>query len=86
MSKHCKIVAITEFVYVRKHAQSFSHVALCYPLDCSPPGFSVHGILQARTLEWVAIPLLRGSSHPGTEPTFPTLQEVYLPLSLQGGV
>ena len=28
---------------------------LFYPMDCSPPGFSVHGILQARTLEWVAI-------------------------------
>ena len=28
---------------------------LCAPMDCSPPGFSVHGILQARTLEWVAI-------------------------------
>ena len=26
---------------------------LCDPTDCSPPGFSVHGILQARTLEWV---------------------------------
>ena len=29
---------------------------LCDPMDWSPPGFSVHGILQARTLEWVAIP------------------------------
>ena len=28
---------------------------LCDPVDCSLPGFSVHGILQARTLEWVAI-------------------------------
>ena len=28
---------------------------LCDPMDCNPPGFSVHGILQARTLEWVAI-------------------------------
>ena len=28
---------------------------LCDPMDCSPPGFSIHGILQARTLEWVAI-------------------------------
>ena len=28
---------------------------LCYPMDCSLLGFSVHGILQARTLEWVAI-------------------------------
>ena len=32
-----------------------SHVWLCDPVDCSPPGSSVHGILQARTLEWVAI-------------------------------
>ena len=30
--------------------------ALCDPLDCSPPGSSVHGILQARVLEWGAIP------------------------------
>ena len=29
---------------------------LCDPTDCSPPGFSVHGILQARILEWIAIP------------------------------
>ena len=29
------------------------------PVDCSPPGFSVHGILQARVLEWVAIPFSR---------------------------
>ena len=33
----------------------FSCVRLCDPMDCSLPGFSVHGILQARTLEWVAI-------------------------------
>ena len=33
-------------------------------MDCSPPGFSVHGILQARTLEWVAISFSRGSSQP----------------------
>ena len=36
---------------------------LCNPLDCSPPGPS-HGILQARILEWVAIPFCRGSSPP----------------------
>ena len=35
---------------------------LCDPVDCSPPGFSVYGILQARILEWVAIPFSRGSS------------------------
>ena len=37
---------------------------LCNPLDCTPPGFSVHGILQARILEWVAMPSSRGSSQP----------------------
>ena len=35
---------------------------LCYPMDCSPPGSSVHGILQARILEWVAMTSFRGSS------------------------
>ena len=35
---------------------------LCNPVDCSPPGPSVHEILQARILEWVAIPFSRGSS------------------------
>ena len=37
---------------------------LCDPVDCSPPGSSVHGILQARILEWVAISFSRGSSQP----------------------
>ena len=37
---------------------------LCSPMDCSLPGTSVHGILQARVLEWVAIPFSRGSSRP----------------------
>ena len=41
---------------------------LCDPVDCSPPGSSVHGILQARILEWVAISYSRGSSRPGMEP------------------
>ena len=40
----------------------FSHVQLCDPMGCSLPGSSVHGILQARTLEWVVIPFSRGSS------------------------
>ena len=40
------------------------HPTLFDPMDCSPPGFSVHGILQARVLEWVAIPSSRGSSRP----------------------
>ena len=36
--------------------------ALCDPMDCSLPGSSVHGISQARLLEWVAISFSRGSS------------------------
>jgi len=41
-----------------------SCLTLCDPMDCSPPGSSVHGILQARILEWVAMPSSRGSSQP----------------------
>ena len=37
---------------------------LCHPMDCSLPGSSVHGILQARILQWVAIPFSRRSSRP----------------------
>ena len=42
----------------------FSHARLCDPMDCSPPDSSAHGILQARILEWVAMPSCRGSSQP----------------------
>ena len=37
---------------------------LCDPMDYSPPGSSVYEIFQARILEWIAIPLSRGSSQP----------------------
>ena len=37
---------------------------LCYRMDCSLPGSSVHGIFQARVLEWVTISFSRGSSRP----------------------
>ena len=43
-------------------AQSF--LTLCGSVDCSLPGSSIHGILQARILEWVAISFSRGSSRP----------------------
>ena len=39
-------------------------LTLCNPMDCSPPGSSVHSILQARILEWVAMPSSRGPSRP----------------------
>ena len=48
------------FVYLLKFTQSC--LTLCDPVDCSPPDSSVHGILQARILEWVAISFSRGSS------------------------
>ena len=41
-----------------------SCLTFCDPIDCSLPGSSVHGIRQARILEWVAIPFSRGSSQP----------------------
>ena len=46
------------------HLVAQSCPTLCDPMDCSPPGPSVHGILQARILEWVAVPSSRGSSRP----------------------
>ena len=42
----------------------FKVTHLCDPVDCSPPGSSIHGIPQARILEWVAISFSRGSSQP----------------------
>ena len=41
-----------------------SCLTLCKPVDRSPPGSTVHAILQARILEWVAMPSSRGSSQP----------------------
>ena len=37
-------------------------LTLCDPMDCSPPGSSVHGLLQARILEWAAMSSSRASS------------------------
>jgi len=48
----------------RKEVKSLSLVWLCNPMDCSPPGSSIHGIFQARVLEWVVISFSRGSSWP----------------------
>ena len=41
-----------------------SWLTLCDPMDCSPPGSSVHGIRQARILEWVVMHFSKGSSQP----------------------
>ena len=48
--------------------------SLCNPVDCSLPGSTVHGILQARILEWVAISFPGDLPNPGIKPGSPTLQ------------
>ena len=52
---------------------------LCNPMDCSPPDFSVHGILQGRKLEWVAISFSGDLPDPGFKPGTPALQPDSLP-------
>ena len=51
-----------------------SYPTLCHPMDSSLPGSSVHGIFQARMLEWLAIPFTRGFPISGIEPESPALQ------------
>ena len=57
---------------------------LCNPMDYSPPGSSVRGILQVRILEWVAIPFSRRSFQLGIKPGSLELQADSLLLSHQG--
>ena len=58
--------------------------SLCVPTDCSPPGFSVHGIPQAKILEWIAIPFFWGSPQPRDQTQIPTLQAGSSPYELPG--
>ena len=62
----CKILdwpqSSCQFFHVLRCAQVC--LTLCDPVNCSPPGSSVHGSLQARVLEWAATPSSRGSSPP----------------------
>jgi len=51
----------------------YSVISDSLTLDCSPPGSCVHGIFQARILEWIAIYFSAVSSHPGIEPASPAL-------------
>ena len=48
----------------RTYRVKVKSLSLCDPMDCSLPGSSIHGIFQARVLEWVAISFSRGSSRP----------------------
>ena len=60
-----------------------SCLTLCNPMDCSPPASSVHGISQARILEWVAIPFSRDLPDPGIESRYSVLQVDSLPSRYQ---
>ena len=62
-----------------KHAQLCS--ILCGPMDCSPPGCSVHGIFQARILEWLPFPTPEDLSNPGIKPCLLHWQVDPLPLN-----
>ena len=53
-------------------------------MDCRQPGFSVHGILQARVLEWLPFPLPGNLPDPGIEPRSPELKADSLLSELQG--
>ena len=57
-TQYCKAIVCV----CAKSLQSYS--TLYDSMDCSPPGSSVHGTLQARILEWAAMPSSRGSSQP----------------------
>ena len=56
---------------------------LCHPMDCSPPGSYVHGILQARKQEWVAIPFSRIFPTQGLNPGLLLCREILYHLSHQ---
>ena len=57
---------------------------LCDPMNYILPSSSVHGILQERIIEWVALPFFRVSSRPRDQPWSPALQADSLPSELQG--
>ena len=64
------MVSLVRYIYIQSSAEALSVyvlvtqscLTLCDPMDCSLPGSSVHGLSQARILQWVAIPFSGGSS------------------------
>ena len=71
---------LVEAISSPKDLVTQSRATLC---DCGPPGSSVHGILQARILKWVAFPFSRGSSQPRIDARSPALQgDLQLPSEL----
>jgi len=77
-------ISVGSVVYVFPYSICYVLVAqacltLCGSMNCSPTGSSVHGILQARTLEWVAIPFSPDLYNPWVKPGSPTLLKDSLP-------
>ena len=64
LSEHSLLSGSKFSLYSHRCARVLICVRLCNSMDCSPPGSSVHGISQARTLEWFAMLSSRGSSQP----------------------
>ena len=87
-SFYLKIAIISVYAFYSKDIPNLNgwdtQVGRYINISRSPPGPSVHGILQARILKWVAVPFSRGSSRPRTEPRSSTLQEDALPSELPG--
>ena len=77
---------LTDWTELNKVCMScvLSCLTLCSPKDCNSPGSSVHGILQARILGWVAMPSSRDLPNQGIEPRSPALQSDPLPSESPG--
>jgi len=70
-----RVYKISLYFLLRKKESEVAQLflTLCDLMDCSLLGFSIHGIFQARILEWVAISFSERSSQPRDEPRSPTL-------------
>ena len=76
----CMCVCVCASMYMNMYSEVTQLcLTLCDPVGCSLPGSSIHGILQARILEWVAISFSKDHPNPGIEPGSPTLQADTLP-------
>ena len=68
--KYIDIKKLYTLPYEMKVLVTQSYLTLCNPMDCSPPGSSVHGISQVRILAWVVISFSRGCSQPRNQTRF----------------
>ena len=75
-----------KYVHASVHPKSlWLSLTLCDPVDCNPPGSSVHEFLQAKILEWVTMPSSRGFLDPEIEPTSPALADRFFTTSTNWG-